>query len=75
VLDEDEEDDARPEEKRGEPFVAPIPFRSPTLGWGGALAGGYIFRIDPEDRDSPPFSLWHIGNEASSLAPCDSSKP
>jgi len=38
----------------GEPFVAPIPFRSPSLGWGGALAGGYIFRIDPDDRDSPP---------------------
>jgi hypothetical protein len=57
VLDEDEEDDARPEEKRGEPFVAPIPFRSPTLGWGGALAAGYIFRIDPKDRDSPPSSV------------------
>jgi hypothetical protein len=39
---------------RGEPFVAPIPFRSPSLGWGGALAGGYIFRIDREDLDSPP---------------------
>ncbi|MBW2291595.1 MAG: BamA/TamA family outer membrane protein [Deltaproteobacteria bacterium] len=47
----------RPDERRGEPFVAPIPFRSPTLGWGGALAGGYIFHIDPEDRGSPPSSV------------------
>ena len=53
VLEDDEDRDAEEDERRGEPFVAPIPFRSPTLGWGGALAGGYIFRIDPDDRDSP----------------------
>jgi hypothetical protein len=43
--------------QRGEPFVAPIPFRSPSIGWGGALAGGYIFHLDPEDRDSPPSTV------------------
>ena len=55
VLGDDET--GGPEDRRGEPFVAPIPFRSPTLGWGGALVGGYIFRIDPEDRGSPPSSV------------------
>ncbi len=37
-----------------EPFVAPIPFRSPSLGWGGALTIGAIFRVDPDDVNSPP---------------------
>jgi hypothetical protein len=55
-LDDDDDPDTDGE-RRGEPFVAPIPFRSPTLGWGGALAGGYIFRIDKEDRDSPPSTV------------------
>ncbi len=55
VLGDDEA--GRPDERSGEPFVAPIPFRSPTLGWGGALAGGYIFHIDPEDRGSPPSTV------------------
>ncbi len=66
---EDEEDSDGEDEPRGEPFVAPIPFRSPTLGWGGALAGGYIFRIDPEDRDSPPstVSLAGFGSENESF--------
>ena len=57
VLDDDEDGDGEPDPRRGEPFVAPIPFRSPAVGWGGALAGGYIFRIDPEDRDSPPSTV------------------
>ena len=39
---------------RFEPFVAPMPFRSPSLGWGGALTVGTLFRIDPDDRGSPP---------------------
>ena len=33
VLEEDEDRDGQPDEPRGEPFVAPIPFRSPpTVG-------------------------------------------
>ncbi len=43
--------------RRGEPFIAPVPFRSPSLGWGGSLAGGYIFRLDPEDAKSPPSTI------------------
>jgi hypothetical protein len=39
---------------RFEPFVAPMPFRSPSLGWGGALTVGTLVRIDPDDTDSPP---------------------
>jgi outer membrane protein assembly factor BamA len=69
VLSEDEDRDGQPDEPRGEPFVAPIPFRSPSLGWGGALAAGYIFRIDPDDRDSPPstVSLAGFGTENESF--------
>ncbi len=54
ALEDDEDGDGEPDVYRREPFVAPIPFRSPSLGWGGALTGGFIFRIDPDDRDSPP---------------------
>jgi len=46
--------DAAKRSDRAEPFIAPIPFRSPSLGWGGALAGGYIFPFDVEDVISPP---------------------
>jgi hypothetical protein len=48
------DDAADSDAPRGEPFIAPIPFRSPSLGWGGALAGGYIFRIDKDDDETPP---------------------
>jgi hypothetical protein len=56
---QEESDPAADPEKqrRGEPFVAPIPFRSPSLGWGGSLAGGYIFRLDPKDEKSPPSTI------------------
>jgi hypothetical protein len=57
VLDDDEDGDGQPDPKRGEPFVAPIPFRSPSIGWGGALAAGYIFRVDRDDRSSPPSTV------------------
>ncbi|MBW2243168.1 MAG: BamA/TamA family outer membrane protein [Deltaproteobacteria bacterium] len=52
-----EEEEGKEPPARGEPFIAPIPFRSPQIGWGGALAGGYIFRIDPEDEQSPPSTV------------------
>jgi hypothetical protein len=54
VLAEETEPGAK---RRGEPFIAPIPFRSPSIGWGGALAVGYIFHIDPEDVESPPSTV------------------
>jgi hypothetical protein len=52
-----EDEEAQGEEEmppRFEPFVAPMPFRSPSLGWGGALTVGTLARIDPEDALSPP---------------------
>jgi hypothetical protein len=56
VLSEPEptEEDPDGAPARFEPFVAPMPFRSPSLGWGGALTIGSIFRVDPDDVDSPP---------------------
>jgi hypothetical protein len=55
----DETLDEEPEEvpSRFEPFVAPVPFRSPSLGWGGALTAGSLIHIDPEERTTPPSSL------------------
>ena len=35
-------------------FVAPVPFRNDQLGWGLALWGAYLFRMDPKDTESPP---------------------
>ncbi len=61
VLEDEEDGDGEDEEPRGEPFVAPIPFRSPTLGWGGALAGGSIYPLDQEVRDYPPSTLTLAG--------------
>jgi Omp85 superfamily domain len=56
-------DDANAGEERpsgGELFAAPVPFRSPQLGWGLVGIGGYIFRFDPEEKEGPP-SMVAIG--------------
>ncbi len=50
-------DEVEEEPPRFEPFVAPIPFRSPSLGWGGALTVGTLVRIDPDDFQSPPSTV------------------
>ena len=67
----DEPDPEHPDEtpSRFEPFVAPIPFRSPSLGWGGALTVGSLFRMDPEDRATPPstFAVAGFGSENESF--------
>lgn len=34
--------------------IAPIPGRSPQLGWNLALAGGYFLEIEGEEADVPP---------------------
>jgi len=51
-------DPAQPDESRGGEFVgAPIPFRNPTVGWGVAVVGSYIFPLKESDRASPPSSV------------------
>ena len=41
-------------DKKGEFFVAPVPFRNPQIGWGLMVLSGYIFRLDKENPDTPP---------------------
>jgi hypothetical protein len=40
--------------KRGEILLVPIPSNRPTFGWGINLMAGYIFKLDMEDKVSPP---------------------
>jgi outer membrane protein assembly factor BamA len=47
-------DDRYPPTRRGQFLIAPVPFRSPTVGWGLNVAIGYIFPIDKNDEISPP---------------------
>jgi hypothetical protein len=49
--------DERETSEKNELVVAPIPFANPTIGAGLYVVAGYIFRIDPEDRDSPPSAV------------------
>ena len=43
--------------EKGELFVAPVPVIDPTVGTGLAGVGGYIFRPDRTDKESPPTIL------------------
>ena len=45
---------ATAQKEGGDFVVAPIPFLNPTIGYGLALGGAYLFRMDPE---SPPSVL------------------
>jgi Omp85 superfamily domain len=41
-------------DKRGEWLAVPIPRVDPALGTGLIGAGAYIFKLDPQDNESPP---------------------
>ncbi len=41
--------------------VAPIPSRSPELGWGLAIAGGYFLDLDKENPDTPESTIGVVG--------------
>ena len=43
--------------KRGSWVFAPIPINSPTFGAGLILGAGYIFKMNKEDKVSPPSTL------------------
>jgi hypothetical protein len=49
--------EAEEEESRGDWLIAPIPFLNPTIEGGLILIGGYVFRLDPRDRTSPPSTI------------------
>jgi hypothetical protein len=47
-------DDTVTDTRRGEFLIAPLPIVNPTLDNGVALVGGYLFRLDPDDRTTAP---------------------
>jgi len=52
--------------KRGQLIIAPIPIISPTVGRGLVLAVGYVFKLNPEDKKSPPSTVGLVGAFTSS---------
>jgi hypothetical protein len=49
------------EEKRGSFIFAPIPIVSPTLGSGLVLGLGYVFKLNKDDKLSPPSTIGLAG--------------
>lgn len=47
--------------KRGQLIIAPIPISSPAIGAGLVLAIGYVFKLNQEDKLSPPFTVGVVG--------------
>jgi hypothetical protein len=55
-------DRAKPKKpKRGQLILAPIPISSPALGSGLILAAGYVFKLNQEDKVSPPSTVGLAG--------------
>lgn len=48
-------------EKRGTFIVAPIPISSPAVGSGLVLGLGYVFKVNQEDKLSPPSTVGLVG--------------
>ena len=58
----DQDDNAKPKKpKRGSLVIAPIPITSPALGSGLVLAIGYVFKLNQEDKLSPPSTVGLVG--------------
>lgn len=47
--------------KRGTLVIAPIPISSPAVGSGLILAVGYVFKLNPDDKLSPPSTVGLAG--------------
>ncbi len=47
--------------KRGTWIFAPIPIASPALGSGLVLVVGYVFKLDKDDKTSPPSTIGLAG--------------
>src|SRR5215212_52244 len=50
----DQETDKKKTEKRGSLVIAPIPISSPAFGSGLLLITGYVFKLNEQDKTSPP---------------------
>jgi hypothetical protein len=53
-------------EKRGQLIIAPIPITSPAVGRGLVLVVGYVFKLNQEDKKSPPSTVGLVGAYTSS---------
>jgi hypothetical protein len=51
---QDQDKNAGKKEKRGSLVIAPIPISSPAFGSGLLLITGYVFKLNEEDKTSPP---------------------
>src|SRR5215204_692286 len=51
---DDQEPDKKKTEKRGSLVIAPIPISSPAFGSGLLLITGYVFKLNEQDKTSPP---------------------
>ena len=49
------------QEKNGELVIAPYPISSPALGTGLQWVVGYVFRLDKEDKVTPPSFFGTVG--------------
>src|SRR5215213_5845557 len=57
----DQEPQKKKTEKRGSLVVAPIPISSPAFGSGLLLITGYVFKLNEQDKTSPPSWLGGAG--------------
>lgn len=54
--------DVKPKKpKRGQLIIAPIPISSPAVGSGLILAFGYVFKLNQDDKLSPPSTVGLVG--------------
>lgn len=49
----DEELEKAAADQRGNFVAVPIPFSNPAIGTGLAAVGAYMYRIDPDDTETP----------------------
>jgi len=57
----DQEPEKEKGEKRGSLVIAPIPISSPAFGSGLLLITGYVFKLNEQDKTSPPSWLGGAG--------------
>lgn len=59
---DDKDDKGKPKKpKRGSFVIAPIPISSPAVGSGLVLVLGYVFKLNQEDKLSPPSTVGLVG--------------
>ena len=63
---DNKDDKGKPKKpKRGSLVIAPIPISSPAVGSGLILVLGYVFKLNQEDKLSPPSTVGMVGARTS----------